>query len=141
MALADLLLAGDPGRPRWVVAGARMVAIDTLVHGFLHRTGTLRRCRAEHAYEQACYAAGGCADVIEAVAAKIGAREFNPDFPGTFPRFVQHAIWRFCAAGVLDVCNGLRIDDQAPCRQRLCPTGPNCDRLPLRPEKVLVTQP
>ncbi|RYB02481.1 hypothetical protein D3272_21355 [Lichenibacterium ramalinae] len=141
MALADLLLAGDPGRPRWVAAGARMIAIDTLVHGFLHRTGTLRRCRSEHVYGPACYADGGCADIIEAVAVKIDAREFNPDFPATFPRFVQHAIWRFCAAGVLDICNGVRIDDRAPCRQRLCPTGPNCDRLPLRPEKVLVTQP
>ncbi len=61
----------------------------------------------------------------------------DPDFPVVFPRFVQHAIWRFCATGVLDVCNGLRIDDRAPYRQRLCPAGPNCDCVPLRPEKVL----
>ena len=69
-----------------------MIAIDTLVHGFLHRKGTLRRCQAEHVYGPACSAAGGCADIIEAVAAKIDAREFNHDFPVTFPRFVQHAI-------------------------------------------------
>src|SRR3954451_15087867 len=39
MALADLFLGGDPDRERWVVTGASMIAIDTLVHNFLHRQG------------------------------------------------------------------------------------------------------
>jgi hypothetical protein len=43
MALADLLLAGDAKRPAWIEAGAVMIAIDTLVQNFLHRTGILRR--------------------------------------------------------------------------------------------------
>lgn len=123
------------------MAGARMIAIDTLVHGFLHRTGTLRRCRAEHVYGPACYAGDGGADLTEAVAAEIDAREVSLDFPATFQRFVQHAICLFCAAGVLDVCISNGIDDRAFCRRCLCPSVPNCDRLPLRPEKVLATQP
>ena len=40
MALAELLLAGDPDRERWVAAGATMIAVDTLVHNWLHQPGS-----------------------------------------------------------------------------------------------------
>ena len=132
MMLGELLIVGDPGRERWVVAGAGMIAVDSLVHNWLHRTGTLRRCGAEHAYGPACFAPGGCADILRAFADTVDARQFNPAFPRCFPRFVQHAIWRFCATGGLDVCNGNRVDDREPCRLRFCPAGPVCDRVPLR---------
>ena len=65
-----------------------MVAVDTLVHNFLHRTGILRRFVAEHAYGAVCYRPGGCADIIAAVAQQIDARAFNPGFPKAFPRRV-----------------------------------------------------
>jgi hypothetical protein len=74
-----------------------MIAIDTLVHNFLHRTGILARFGADHLYGAGCYRPGGCADIITLVAAQIDARAFNPAFPAIFPRFVQHAIWRYCA--------------------------------------------
>jgi hypothetical protein len=32
MALADLLLGAAPNRERWMMTGASMVAVDTLVH-------------------------------------------------------------------------------------------------------------
>jgi len=97
MALSSLLL-GAPKRMRlWHEVGASMIAIDTLVHNFLHRTGILHRFDAAHAYGSACYRPGGCADIIQAVAERIDARAFNPAFPMVFPRFVQHAIWRYCA--------------------------------------------
>jgi hypothetical protein len=56
-----------------------------------------------------------CADIIETVAERIDAKTFNPAFPAVFPRFVQHAIWRYCARSGLDVCNGNRVDDQKSC--------------------------
>jgi hypothetical protein len=59
MALADLLLGADPNRERWVTTGASMIAVDTLVHNWLHRTGILRRLGAEHAYGPACYSCSG----------------------------------------------------------------------------------
>ena len=62
-----------------------MIAVDTLVHNFLHRTGILHRFQADHAYGAACYRPGGCADIIEAVAHQIDARQFNRRFPKTFP--------------------------------------------------------
>jgi hypothetical protein len=68
-----------------------------LVHNFLHRSGILDRLNAGHRYGPICYQRTGCAGVLEAVAQCIDARTFNPDFPATFPRFVQHAIWRYCA--------------------------------------------
>src|SRR3954467_6986908 len=71
MALADLLLGGDPDRERWVVTGASMIAVDTLVHNFLHRTGILDRCEARHAYGIHCYAKRGCADILEAFAKAV----------------------------------------------------------------------
>ncbi len=132
MMLAELLLVGDPARERWVAAGAGMIAVDSLVHNWLQRTGTLRRCRAEHAYGPGCYAPGGCADILRRFAETVDARQFNPAFPAVFPRFVQHAIWRFCAEGGENICNGNRIDDLHACRQRFCPAGPDCDRVSLR---------
>jgi hypothetical protein len=92
-----------------------MIAIDTLVHNLLHRTGILSRFGVEHGYGAACYQPGKCADVIYRVAQQIDARAFNPAFPAIFPRFVQHAIWRFCAQNGLGVCNGNRIDDRKSC--------------------------
>ncbi len=109
-----------------------MIAIDTLVHNFLHRTGILARFNANHLYGAACYRPGGCADIIAAVAERIDARQFNPAFPQTFPRFVQHAIWRYCSQSGLDVCNGNRINDARRCNNMDCRVRPMCDRVALR---------
>ena len=133
MALAELLLGGDAKRPIWVEAGTVMIAIDTLVHNFLHRTGILRDLRAEHAYGTGCYAPSGCAAIIERIASKIDARDFNPAYPANFPRFVQHALWQFCAESGLNRCNGRRIDDRAPCEQADCPIFESCARVALKP--------
>jgi hypothetical protein len=57
-----------------------MIAIDTLVHNFLVRTGILSRFDADHSYGAACYQAGGCADIIAAMAHRIDGRQFNPRF-------------------------------------------------------------
>jgi hypothetical protein len=110
-----------------------MIAIDTLVHNFLHRTGILRDLRAPHPYGPRCYAPDGCAAIIEHVADKIDARHFNPSYPAVFPRFVQHAIWQFCAENGLSRCNGRRIDDRAACHQTDCPVFERCARVPLKP--------
>ena len=52
---------------------------------------------------------------------------------GRVPRFVQHAIWRFCAEAGLNRCNGRRIADRAPCQQADCPVFAGCGRVPLKP--------
>lgn len=133
MLLADLLLAADPGRDRWFATGASMVAIDSLVHAFLHRSGILHRSGAVHAYGPSCYAPNGCADIICAVAGRLDARSVDATFPRVFPRLVQHAVWRFCAEGGWSICNGRQIEDHHSCEQRFCPTFRNCDRLALLP--------
>lgn len=131
MALSCLMLAAGEQRPRWLEVGGAMIAIDTLVHNFLHRTGILRQFRAEHAYGAACYRPGGCADLIRAVAARIDSRQFNPTFPTTFPRFVQHAIWRYCSQQGLNICNGNQINDQRSCDNVYCTIRGICDRIAL----------
>lgn len=131
MSLSDLLIGADPQRQTWVSAGASLIAIDTLVHKFLQRTGILRRRGGDHPYGPACYQKDGCADIIEDISSRIDARSINSDFPACFPRYVQHAIWRFCAQSQLDICNGNRIDDRRGCQRRFCPTYADCDRLPL----------
>jgi hypothetical protein len=40
MALSSLLLVGGKQLPLWLEVGATFVAVDTLVHNFLHRTGS-----------------------------------------------------------------------------------------------------
>jgi hypothetical protein len=132
MALSVLLLVAPKNMRQWAEVGVGMVAIDTLVHNFLVRTGILRRFNADHVYGAACYQPGGCADIIEAVANEIDASQFNQRFPKTFPRFVQHAIWRYCAENGLDVCNGNRIDDDTRCDNVYCRVRLMCDRVVLR---------
>jgi hypothetical protein len=66
-------------------------------------------------------------------AGAVIARRFNTAFPANFPRFVQHAIWRFCSESGLNRCNGRRIDDRAPCEQTDCPVFEGCGRVPLKP--------
>ena len=129
MILADLLLGADPQRERWLTTGSTFVAIDSLVHAFLHRTGILRRFEVDHTYGADCYAGERCADIIEGLASRIDASEFGDDCPSYFPRFIQQAIWRFCAQDVLNVCNGNRIDDHSRCGNWCCPMFQNCHRV------------
>jgi hypothetical protein len=129
MTLSSLLLASS--KPLWPEVGASMVAIDTLVHNFLRRSGTLYRLGANHPYGAACYRPNGCADVIQTISTSIDARRFNRTFPQAFPRFVQLAIWRYCAQGYLNICNGNRIDDLYSCQNSYCQLYLMCDRKPL----------
>jgi hypothetical protein len=131
MTLAWLLTAAPPRKPLWLEAGASMVAVDTLVHNFLHRTGILRRFNAEHAYGPACYEPNGCAELIARVGSRTDARECNPDYPKVFPRFLQHAVWRYCAQLHLGICNGNQIDDRFRCENKGCPLFHLCDRVAL----------
>jgi hypothetical protein len=131
MALSCILISAPDNRPAWFQAGVSMIAIDTLVHNFLHRTGVLCRFKAEHEYGLACYRDGGCADIVRAVSTRIDARQFNPAFPREFPRFVQHAVWRYCSRQGLDICNGNRIDDRNVCKNVYCQLYSICERISL----------
>src|SRR6201997_11529 len=66
MALSCILLGAPKSMGLWIEVGGNMIAIDTLVHNFLHRTGILHRFDAKHTYGLACYQSGGCADIIQA---------------------------------------------------------------------------
>src|ERR1700730_9203819 len=50
MALSCILLGAPKKMSLWTEVGDSMIAIDTLVHNFLHRTGILHRFDAKHAY-------------------------------------------------------------------------------------------
>lgn len=132
MALSDLLLGAGAGRSRWTETGAQLIVVDRLVHNFLVRTGILRRYHGDHPYGIGCYRPGGCAAILRQVAAQTDARQFNRAFPRDFPRFIQHSIWRYCAAGEFDICNGNRIADEAACANAHCRLHGRCDRQPLR---------
>jgi hypothetical protein len=132
MTLSEILLGASDLRPAWLDAGKDMIAVDTLVHNFLHRTGILDDCASPHGYGAACYGPGGCAEIIRAVAFEIDASAFNRRFPRIFPRFVQHSIWRYCAADNLDICNGNRIDDRKSCENYYCQLFGGCDHKPLK---------
>ena len=134
MALASLLMGAGENRPGWFAVGASFIVVDTLVHNFLVRTGILDRLDAGHPYGPACYRPGGCVDVLTNIAMTIDARRFNPGFPKVFPRFVQHAIWRYCAQSCFDICNGNQIDDRGRCMNMWCRLYSRCDRLVLHAE-------
>jgi hypothetical protein len=132
MALSTLLLGASRQRKQWLEVGASMVAIDSLVHNFLHRTGILQRLGANHSAGPACYRPDGCAEIIGLVADCIDARQFNPAFPKAFPRFVQLAIWRYCAQSGFNICNGNKIDDSSSCINDYCRVFGRCDRIALK---------
>jgi hypothetical protein len=129
MSLSSLLLGAGQGRQRWVEVGGSMIAVDTLVHNCLHRTGILHRLHAAHPYGPICYQRTGCVGVLEAISQCIDARTFNPEFPTIFPRFVQHAVWRYCAQLGINVCYGNRIDDRGSCANVYCRLYHQCDTL------------
>jgi len=132
MALSGILIGAGDVRPSWLQVGVHLIAVDTLVHNFLHRTGILARFKAAHPYGPGCYRQGGCADIIRLVASQIDAGEFNRRFPQVFPRFVQLAIWRYCSQQGFDVCNGNRLDDRHRCQNRHCRLYGICDRIRLK---------
>jgi hypothetical protein len=132
LAFASILLAADEGRPRWRELGGSMIAVDTLVHNFFQRTGALRALSADHPYGDGCYGPNGCAEIIEKVSRRIDAREFNRSFPVHFPRFVQYAIWRYCAQEALNICNGDRIASGKRCRNDWCRLYGKCARWRIR---------
>ena len=132
MALSGILIGAADARPGWLEVGVQLIAVDTLVHNFLHRTGILRRFNATHPYGPGCYRPDGCADIIRRVATHIDARQFNRSFPQVFPRFVQLAIWRYCSQQGLDICNGNRVDDRHRCQNQHCRLYSLCERIRLK---------
>ena len=134
MTLANVLMSAPKSKRLWLETGTSMIAIDTLVHNFLHRTGILHRLNAAHAYGPACSRPKGCAEIIGRIATGIDARRINPIYPRVFPRLVQHAIWRYCAQMEMDICNGNQIDDRDRCRNARCVLYDRCDRIALQPQ-------
>ena len=132
MALSGILIGAADVRPRWFEVGVHLIAVDTLIHNFLHRTGILARFKAAHPYGPGCYRPGGCADIVRLVANQIDARQFNRNFPQVFPRFVQLAVWRYCSQQGFDVCNGNRVDDRHRCQNPHCRLCAICDRNRLK---------
>jgi hypothetical protein len=133
ISFSDILMAAQGDRPRWSEVGSSLVAVDSLIHNLFHRTGILRRWNAEHAYGPSCYGKRGCALVIDRLAREIDARNYAPEFPCYFPRFIEHCLWAFSAGSQLGICNGNAIDDTRRCRQRECPIYADCARVALRP--------
>jgi hypothetical protein len=86
MVLSPLLLAGDRSRALWLEAGTVLIAVDTLVHNFLHRTGIIARLGVPHPYGHRCYRGGGCAEILDHIADHIDARRFKLRLPGDHRR-------------------------------------------------------
>ena len=131
MTLSEILMSAPKSWPRWFEAGSQMIAVDTLVHNFLHRTGILDRFEARHDYGVGCYRPGGCADILRRVSAKIDARRFNSKNPANFPRFIKKSLWLYCFTDGFNECNGVSIDDQKRCQRIYCKIYSKCGRIIL----------
>ena len=134
MTFADLLLGGDLKRARWKEVGGSMIAVDSLVHNFMHRTGILYHYDAEHGLGSACYGENGCEKIIDDIARQVNCSEFDKSYPVYFPRFIQHAIWHYCAESGPGICNGNSIDDAYRCTQQDCLIFKSCGRITLKPQ-------
>jgi len=131
MTFATFLIGADPDRADWVAVGQSLVAVDSLVHNVLHRTGILAAFGLSHPYGDRCYTANGCTGILVELSARIDARTINPAFPANFPRLIQYALWQFAAESRRNICNGRQIDDRFGCTSLTCPVGETCSRLPI----------
>jgi hypothetical protein len=131
MIFADLFVGVGHRKAKWLDVGAGMIAIDTLVHNLLARTGVIATLGVPHPYGRACYEPAGCAAVIDHAADVIDARQFNAAFPAKFPRFIQNALWRYCAQRHHNICNGNNIDDSKKCINDHCKLYNKCARIAL----------
>jgi hypothetical protein len=52
-------------------------------------------------------------------------------YPIYFPRFIQHAVWSFCAEGGVNQCNGNIVDVTGRCSDKDCPIYSACGRVCL----------
>lgn len=135
MVLSDLLLGARRADPRWLAVGAEMVAIDTLVHKVLERTGILKSMGAEHSYGPACHGPWGCEAAVRELALAVDATAVNPAFPTRFPRLLQKALWQLAAQQGLDLCNARRVGTRPRCEVvEMCPVGGLCFHGAGRPE-------
>jgi hypothetical protein len=136
MALSCLFLTTYPGWDYRHV-GEKMIAVDSLVHNFLHRTGNLHDYRLDHPYGSRCHAPDGCLGVIQDLARRIDCPKFNPTLPAHFPRFLQYHIWAYCGQAGENICNlnkckpGRPNPDCVIYQQRLCAQLP-----PQRPAQL-----
>lgn len=128
MALSTLLIGRSRRNSMWFKAGCRMIVVDSLVHNFLHRTGILKRFQIDHLYGVECFRENKCTGLLSQISREIDAQRFNATYPSFFPRFVQNAIWRYCALSEFNECNGVRIDDRHRCNNRACRLYAGCDR-------------
>ena len=67
MALSALFLTRYPGWD-YCHVGLHMIAVDSLVHNFLHRTGILDNYQLQHAYGPRCHSQTGCTECVEVLA-------------------------------------------------------------------------
>ncbi len=104
MALSGLFLTRHFGWD-YRELGLHMIAVDSLVHNFLHRTGILDSYQLNHRYGSRCHGQNGCFRVIQDLAKRIDCRRFNPHLPAHFPRFIQYHIWAYCAKNEENICN------------------------------------
>ncbi len=131
MMLAWIMAATSDDRRHWRAVAASMVAVDSLVHNHLHRTGILSAYGAAHAYGTRCFGLSGCELVIRDLAARVSAIEGSI----VSPRRLEHAVWRFCASRELARCNGRRINDDGACQLTDCPLWDGCGHVPLHPPR------
>lgn len=131
MALTTLLLSAPNNKARWKDAGRSLVVVDSLVHNFLHRAGLIDQLGKTHLYGRKCYLEDGCFDVLGKLSELVDARRFDANFPAFFPRFVQLAVWRFCAQSAWNICNGNQISDRGRCNGGQCYLRGDCERKSL----------
>jgi hypothetical protein len=131
MALSCLFLTAYPGW-NYRRVGAHMIAVDSLVHNFLHRTGILDSYQMDHAYGPRCHAQNGCLGVIQDLAGRIDCRQFNPSLPAHFPRFVQYYIWAYCGQSGENICNLNKCKPGKPNPDCILHQQRLCARLPLQ---------
>jgi hypothetical protein len=91
--------------------GVRMVAIDTLVHNFLAKTGTWDYYGKPHNYGPKCHSQDGC---VGEIARDLDCRKYHSSYPAYFPRLIQVYIWAYCAMNGENICNGNKCKKGKP---------------------------
>ena len=129
MSLSSILLAAPKRLHRWQQVGASMIAIDTLVHNFLVRTGILEGSMPTTRMVQ---------PATRLAAAPTSSRPWRPgstpgsSIPGFRSRFPGSSSTRSGGTAPSPASTSTnRIDDRKSCDNVYCQIRSNCDRIVL----------
>ena len=125
LGLSDILIGAAGVRPAWLEVGVQLIAVDTLVHNFLHRTGILQSVQGSASLRRKLLPARRLCRYHPNNRQPHRRPAVQPGLPQRLsPVRAARRSGGIAARTGLDICNGNRLDDRHRCQNRHCQAVP-----------------